>query len=123
MQLDAMIECASIAAYDFPVLLGPMRIVSGRREMAPFLMGPKSLICMSRRRGVLTAVAASAPVAGCSTDGGLPRDLLAVLRIMLFDEVAGCMNNGLPRDLLAALCLDPCPAFIIPAWGHAQYMA
>ena len=35
-RLDDMIECASIAAYDFPVLLGPMNTVRGRRETLPF---------------------------------------------------------------------------------------
>ena len=45
-----MAECASMAAYDLPVLFGPMKIVSGRRDMAAFLIGPKSFICMSKWR-------------------------------------------------------------------------
>ena len=43
-----MAECASMAACDLPVLLGPMKIASGRRDMAAFLIGPKPFICMSK---------------------------------------------------------------------------
>ncbi|MDA7943129.1 MAG: hypothetical protein MPJ06_03880 [Nitrosopumilus sp.] len=45
-------EQASIAAYDLPELLGPVRIVSGRRRMVPLDMGPKSLMVMVAGSGV-----------------------------------------------------------------------
>ena len=50
------IECTSMAAYDLPVLLGPIKTVSGRSEMDAFLIGPKLRICMSRQRGSLPAI-------------------------------------------------------------------
>ena len=46
-----MIEWASIAAYDFPVSLGPMKIVSGRSERDALLIGPKFLTSMSKFMG------------------------------------------------------------------------
>ena len=63
---EEIIECASIAAYDFPVLLGPMKIVRGRSESDARLIGPKFLIAMSKCRGAMSSCAGSAAGMGAS---------------------------------------------------------
>lgn len=49
--VEEIIECASIAAYDFPVLLGPMKTVRGRSDRDALLIGPKFVINISIHNG------------------------------------------------------------------------
>ena len=63
---EEIIEWASIAAYDFPVLLGPIKIVRGRSESDALLIGPKFLIVMSKCRGAMSSCADSAAGMGAS---------------------------------------------------------
>ena len=80
---EEIIEWASIAAYDFPVLLGPMKIVRGRSESDALLIGPKFLIAMSKCSGATSSCAGSAASMGASKccAGRLPT---RVFRFSLF---------------------------------------